>query len=83
VTPTRSALLRRGDEVAEQALRQNDHRWESLSTADAERLQTLAQEVAFRLLEEPVLRLETSQGDQSLHYARTLRELFGLPRAAT
>ena len=82
MTPTRSALLRRGDEVVQQVLRQNDPRWESLSSADRDRLQALAREVALRLLEEPVLRLETSRGEQSLHYARTLRELFDLPRAA-
>jgi glutamyl-tRNA reductase len=74
-----SALLRRGDEVVEQVLRENQARWESLSNADCERLEALAQEVASRLLEEPVLRLEASRGERSFHYARALRDLFGLP----
>jgi glutamyl-tRNA reductase len=73
-----SALLRRGDEVVEHVLRENQARWESLSTADRERLEALAQDVASRLLQEPVLRLEASRGEQSFHYECALRELFGL-----
>jgi glutamyl-tRNA reductase len=69
-----SALLRRGDEVVEQVLRRNQAHWESLSSADRERLEALLQEVASRLLQEAVLRLETSQGEQSFQYARALRE---------
>jgi glutamyl-tRNA reductase len=73
-----SALLRRGDEVVAQVLRENHARWESLSERDQERLEALAQEVAARLLEEPVLRLEASYGESSSRYARALRDLFGL-----
>ena len=72
------ALLRRGDEVVEHVLRENQARWESPSRADGERLEALAQEIASRLLQEPVLRLEAARGEESFHYACALRELFGL-----
>ena len=78
MTPTMSALLRRGDEVVEQVRRENRARWQTLSEADRERLEALPAEVVARLLQAAVLRVETSQGDQSFHYARVLRELFGL-----
>jgi glutamyl-tRNA reductase len=77
-TATISALRRRGDEVVERLLRENEARWESISNADSERLEALAQEVASRLLHEPAARLETARGDSSFQYVRALRELFGL-----
>jgi glutamyl-tRNA reductase len=77
-TATISALRRRGDEVVERLLRENEARWESISNADSERLEALAQEVASRLLHEPTARLETARGDSSFQYVRALRELFGL-----
>ena len=43
VVPTISALRRRGDEIVEQVLRENESRWESLSEADRERVATMAQ----------------------------------------
>jgi glutamyl-tRNA reductase len=77
-TATISALRRRGDEVVERLLRENEARWESISNADSERLEALAQEVASRLLHEPATRLETARGDSSFQYVWALRELFGL-----
>ena len=53
VVPTISALRRRGDEIVEQVLRENESRWESLSEADRERLATMASAVVSRLLHEP------------------------------
>ena len=58
VVPTISALRRRGDEIVEQVLRENESRWESLSEADRERVATLARAVVSRLLHEPTLRLK-------------------------
>jgi glutamyl-tRNA reductase len=81
VTATISALRQRGDEVVEHLLRENEARWESLSHADCERLEAMAQEVASRLLNQPAARLETAHGERSLQYVRALQELFGL-RAA-
>ena len=77
--PTISALQRRGNEVVAHLLAANESRWESPSEADRDRVRALAHSVAARLLEEPATRLETSRGDASFEYDRTLRELFGLP----
>jgi glutamyl-tRNA reductase len=77
VAATISALRRRGDEVVERLLRENEARWESLSGADSERLEAMAQEVASRLLHEPAVRLETASGESTFQYVWALRELFG------
>ena len=82
VVPTISALRRRGDEVVEQVLRENEARWESLSEADRERLELMAHAVVSRLLHEPTLRLKDTAGDTgSYRYVHALRELFGLEAA--
>jgi glutamyl-tRNA reductase len=82
VLPTISALRRRGDEIVEQVLRENESRWESISDADRERLELMARAVVSRLLHEPTLRLKGSSGDQaSYRYVHALRELFGLEAA--
>lgn len=78
VADTISALRQRGDDVVEHLLRENESRWESLSTADRERLEGMAQAVASRLLYEPASRLETAEGHRSFHYVRTLQDLFAL-----
>ncbi|MGH2742936.1 MAG: glutamyl-tRNA reductase [Thermoleophilaceae bacterium] len=75
VVPTISALRRRADEVVEQVLRENESRWESLSTADRERVEVMARAVVSRLLHEPTVRLKDRS---SYHYLHTIRELFGL-----
>jgi len=79
VLPTVSALRRRGDEIVEQVLRENEPRWESLSPADRRRLETMARAVVSRLLHEPTLRLKDSGTDgSSYRHVHALRELFGL-----
>jgi glutamyl-tRNA reductase len=79
VLPTVSALRRRGDEVVEQVLRENESRWESLSVADRRRLETMARAVVSRLLHEPTLRLKDSGLEgSSYRHVHALRELFGL-----
>jgi glutamyl-tRNA reductase len=82
VVPTISALRRRGEEVVDHVLRENEPRWESLSQADRERVEVLARAVVSRLLHEPTLRLKGSAGEQaSYRYVHALRELFGLDAA--
>ena len=82
VVPTISALRRRGDEIVDQVLRENESAWESLSDADRERLGVMARAVVNRLLHEPTLRLKGAAGDpNSYRYVNTLHELFGLEAA--
>jgi glutamyl-tRNA reductase len=82
VVPTISALRRRGEEVVDQVLRENESRWESLSEADRERVETVARAVVSRLLHEPTLRLKGSAGERaSYRYVHALRELFDLEAA--
>jgi glutamyl-tRNA reductase len=79
VLPTVSALRRRGDEIVEQVLRENEPRWESLSPADRRRLETMARAVVSRLLHEPTIRLKDSGTEgSSYRHVHALRELFGL-----
>ena len=77
--PTIAALRRRGDEVVERVLAENEPRWESLSDADRERLHVMARAIASRLLHEPTMQMKRSAEDEDA-YARVhaLRELFGL-----
>jgi glutamyl-tRNA reductase len=83
VLPTVAALRRRGDDVVDQVLAENEPRWESLSEADRERLRTMARAIANRLLHEPTLRLKRSVDDEAAYpYAHALRELFGLDAGA-
>jgi glutamyl-tRNA reductase len=82
VVPTISALRRRGDEIVEQVLRENESRWESLSDADRERVATLAGAVVSRLLHEPTRILRGAAGEgTSYRYVHALHELFGLEAA--
>jgi glutamyl-tRNA reductase len=79
VLPTVAALRRRGDEVVDQVLAENEARWESVSESDRERLRMMARAIANRLLHEPTLRLKRSVDDDAAYpYAHVLRELFGL-----
>jgi glutamyl-tRNA reductase len=82
VVPTISALRRRGDEIVEQVLRENESRWESLSEADRERLAMMAGAVVSRLLHEPTRRLRGAAGEgTSYRYVHAVHELFGLEAA--
>jgi glutamyl-tRNA reductase len=79
VVPTIAALRELGETVVARVLRENEPRWESLSDADRERVETLARAVVNRLLHEPTLRLKSAtDGDASYVYVQALRELFGL-----
>ena len=61
VVPTIAALRERGDEVVRRVLAENEGRWESLSEADRERLETMAKAIASRLLHEPTLRMQRAR----------------------
>jgi len=79
VVPTIAALRGRGEEVVRRVLAENENRWENLSDADRERVETLARAVASRLLHEPTLRMRRAAGsDDAYEYLSALRELFGL-----
>jgi glutamyl-tRNA reductase len=79
VVPTITALREGGDEVVRRVLAENEGRWENLSEADRERLETMAKAIASRLLHEPTLRIRRSAGsDEAYFYVSALRELFGL-----
>jgi glutamyl-tRNA reductase len=82
VVPTISALHRRGEEVVEHVMQENESRWEALTPADRERVEVLARAVVARLLHDPTLRLRGSAGDDdSYRYVHALRELFSLEPA--
>jgi glutamyl-tRNA reductase len=79
VVPTVSALRERGDEVVRRVLAENEGRWEDISDADRERMETMARAIVSRLLHDPTLRLRRSAGsDDAYTYVSALRELFGL-----
>ncbi len=82
VVPTIAALRERGEEVVQTVLHENEHRWESLSTGDRERLTVMARAVVRRLLHEPTLRLKASAADEdesaAYVHVQALRDLFGL-----
>ena len=79
VVPTISALRRRGEDVVLQVLRENESRWQSLSDADRERLETMARAVVSRMLHEPTVRLKAAAGeDDSYRFVHALRDLFAL-----
>jgi hypothetical protein len=70
-----AALHRRGDQIVEQMLRENDSRLQSLSAADRRTAESLLLAVASRLLDHPATRIEPAQ-------VELLRELFALPGGA-
>lgn len=79
VVPTITSLRERSDEIVRRVLAENESRWETLSEADRERVETLAAAVASRLLHEPTMRMKRAVGtDAAYLHVNTLRELFGL-----
>ena len=83
VVPTIAALRERGESIVESVLRENEHRWESLSDADRERLGVMTRAVVSRLLHEPTLRLKAiTEGDSGYAYLQAVRELFGMEPSA-
>jgi glutamyl-tRNA reductase len=81
VLPTLNALRARGDEVVDRLLAENAGRWEQLTTADRERVETLARAVVNRLLHEPTMRVKGLEAEQRHARLQLLRELFGLEEA--
>jgi glutamyl-tRNA reductase len=79
VVPTISALRQRGNEIARQVVAENQGKWQSLSEADRERIDVMAQAIVKRLLHQPILRLKAEDAEQSTYaYVQALRELFGI-----
>ena len=83
VVPTIAALRGRGEAIVRQVLSENEHRWESLSDADRERVGMMARAVVSRLLHEPTVRLKAiTEGDSGYAYLQALRDLFGVDAGA-
>jgi glutamyl-tRNA reductase len=78
VLPTLAALRARGDEVVDRLLAENAGRWEDLTDADRERVETIARTVVKRLLHEPTARVKGLEAEQRHARLQLLRELFGL-----
>jgi glutamyl-tRNA reductase len=76
VVPTITALRERAESIVEQALRENEPRWERLSEADRERVGVMARAIVGRLLHEPTMRLK--RGEDAYEHLHALRELFDL-----
>ena len=83
-TPTIAALRKRGNEIVERVLAENEGRFSELGPADRERLEAMANAIASRLLHEPTLRLKRSIDEDEDAYAKlaAIRELFGLDPAS-
>jgi glutamyl-tRNA reductase len=83
VLPTVAALRERGEAIAQQVLRENESRWESMSDADRARVEAMARSIVARLLHEPTLRLKGGAGEEgSYRHVQALRELFALEAEA-
>src|SRR5215216_850888 len=78
VLPTLSALREHGNAVVDGLLAENAGRWETLSEADHQRVETLARAVVNRLLHEPTMRVKGLEVEQRHARLQLLRELFGL-----
>ncbi|MDX6652250.1 MAG: glutamyl-tRNA reductase [Solirubrobacterales bacterium] len=78
VVPTIAALRERADAIVTAVLAENESRWQSLSEADRERLETMARAIAKRMLHEPTLRMKRADPDDAYLQISALRELFGL-----
>jgi glutamyl-tRNA reductase len=79
VVPTIADLRRRGQEIVDRVLTENEGRWESLREADRARVERLAHAIASRMLHEPTLRMKRSAEDSDAYsQLAVLRELFGL-----
>jgi len=79
VVPTISELRALGDAIVAQVLQENESRWEELSEADRNRVETMARAVVSRLLHEPTLRLrQSAEQDSSYAAVQAVRQLFAL-----
>jgi glutamyl-tRNA reductase len=78
VLPTVAALRVRGAEIAEQVVRENTGKWDSVSAADLERVDAIAQAIVNRLLHHPTMRLRELRDDRVHARMALIRDLFGL-----
>ena len=79
VVPTVVALREHSDEIVRRVLSENENRWEGLTEADRQRVETMARAIASRMLHEPTLQLKKAAGsDEAYEIVNALRELFGL-----
>ncbi|MGI8903943.1 MAG: glutamyl-tRNA reductase [Solirubrobacteraceae bacterium] len=81
VLPTIAALRVRATDIAEQALAENEGKWESASARDLERVDALARAVVNRLLHDPTVRMKELRDDRVHARMAIVRELFGLEAA--
>jgi glutamyl-tRNA reductase len=74
-----AALRRRGEDTVTRLLRENEYRWRSLSAGDRLRVESLARDVAARLLDEPTRRLgRAANGAGGALDVQAVAELFTL-----
>ncbi len=78
IRPTLAALRVRGQEIAEQVIRENDGKWESASARDIERIDALARAVVNRLLHHPTARMKELNDDRVHQRMALVRDLFDL-----
>ncbi len=78
IRPTLAALRIRGQEIAEQVVRENDGKWESASERDIERIDALARAVVNRLLHHPTARMKELDDDRVHQRMALVRDLFDL-----
>jgi glutamyl-tRNA reductase len=76
--PTVTALREHGNAIVERVLAENAGRWESASTRDVARVETIARAVMSRLLHEPTIRLRSLSQARGHASLQVVRELFGL-----
>ncbi len=76
--PTVTALREHGDAIVDRLLAENAGRWESASTRDVARVETIARAVMSRLLHEPTIRLRSLSQARGHASLQVVRELFGL-----
>ena len=78
IRPTIAALRVHAQQIATQAVRENDGKWESASARDLERIDALAQAIVNRILHTPTARMKET-GDERVHQRMALiRDLFEL-----
>ncbi len=81
VLPTVAALRAHATRLAEQVVRENAGKWESVSPRDLERVDAVARAVVNRLLHEPTLQMKEMRDDRVHARMALVRELFGLAGA--
>ena len=67
-----------GTDIADQVVRENAGKWESVSERDLERVQAIARTIVNRLLHEPTTRMKELRDDRVHARMALVRDLFGL-----